>query len=65
MITLDALITAHTSLPSVSPRRAADSVVTTAATGLLLQPGWQWTLKAIVTFCAIVAQRFALDRRRG
>jgi ribose transport system permease protein len=41
------------------------SVVTTAATGLLLQPGWQWTLKAIVTFCAILAQRFALDRRKG
>jgi ribose transport system permease protein len=41
------------------------SVVTTAATGLLLQPGWQWTLKAIVTFLAILAQRWALDRRKG
>jgi ribose/xylose/arabinose/galactoside ABC-type transport system permease subunit len=41
------------------------SVVTTAATGLLLQPNWQFTLKAIVTFCAILSQRFALDRRRG
>jgi ribose/xylose/arabinose/galactoside ABC-type transport system permease subunit len=41
------------------------SIVTTAATGLLLQPNWQFTLKAIVTFCAIVSQRFALDRRKG
>jgi len=41
------------------------SVVTTAATGLLLSPDWQWTLKAIVTFIAILAQRFALDRRKG
>jgi ribose transport system permease protein len=39
------------------------SVVTTAATGLLLVPGWQFTLKAVVTFCAILAQRWALDRR--
>jgi ribose transport system permease protein len=41
------------------------SVVTTAATGLLLQPAWQWILKAVVTFLAILAQRWALDRRRG
>ena len=41
------------------------SVVTTAATGLLLVPDWQWTLKAVVTFLAILAQRFALDRRKG
>ncbi|MDD3827307.1 MAG: ABC transporter permease [Anaerolineae bacterium] len=41
------------------------SVVTSAATGLLLSPDWQFTLKAIVTFCAILAQRFALDKRRG
>jgi ribose/xylose/arabinose/galactoside ABC-type transport system permease subunit len=39
------------------------SVMTTAATGLLLSPDWQFTLKAIVTFLAILAQRWALDRR--
>jgi ribose/xylose/arabinose/galactoside ABC-type transport system permease subunit len=39
------------------------SVMTTAATGLLLVPDWQFTLKAIVTFLAILAQRWALDRR--
>jgi len=41
------------------------SVVTTAATGLLLSPDWQFTLKGIVTFIAILAQRFALDRRKA
>ena len=41
------------------------SVVTTAATGLLLSPNWQFTLKGIVTFIAILAQRFALDRRKA
>jgi ribose transport system permease protein len=41
------------------------SVVTSAATGLLLSPDWQFTLKAIVTFIAILAQRYALDRRKG
>jgi ribose transport system permease protein len=41
------------------------SVVTSAATGLLLSPDWQFTLKGIVTFLAILAQRFALDRRKG
>ncbi len=41
------------------------SVVTTAATGLLLSPHWQFILKAVVTFLAILAQRYALDRRRG
>jgi len=41
------------------------SVVTTAATGLLLSPDWQFTLKGIVTFLAILAQRYALDRRKG
>jgi ribose/xylose/arabinose/galactoside ABC-type transport system permease subunit len=39
------------------------SVMTTAATGLLLSPDWQFTLKAVVTFAAILAQRWALDRR--
>ena len=41
------------------------SVVTSAATGLLLSPDWQFTLKAIVTFIAILTQRFALDKRKG
>jgi ribose/xylose/arabinose/galactoside ABC-type transport system permease subunit len=41
------------------------SVVTTSATGLLLSPDWQFTLKGIVTFIAIVAQRYALDKRKG
>ena len=41
------------------------SVVTSAATGLLLSPDLQFTLKAIVTFLAILAQRFALDKRKG
>jgi ribose transport system permease protein len=40
------------------------SVVTSSATGLLLSPDWQFTLKAVVTFIAIVAQRFALDKRK-
>ncbi len=39
------------------------SVMTTAATGMLLSPDWQFTLKAVVTFVAILAQRWALDRR--
>ena len=41
------------------------SVVTSAATGLLLSPDWQYILKAVVTFIAILAQRFALDKRKG
>jgi ribose/xylose/arabinose/galactoside ABC-type transport system permease subunit len=41
------------------------SVVTSAATGLLLSPDWQFILKGVVTFLAILAQRFALDRRKG
>lgn len=41
------------------------SVVTSSATGLLLSPDWQFTIKGIVTFLAILAQRFALDRRKG
>lgn len=41
------------------------SVVTSAATGLLLSPDWQFTLKAIVTFIAILSQRYALDKRKG
>ncbi len=41
------------------------SVVTSSATGLLLSPDWQFTLKGIVTFIAILAQRYALDKRKG
>jgi ribose transport system permease protein len=41
------------------------SVVTASATGHLLSPDWQFILKGVVTFIAIVAQRFALDRRKG
>jgi ribose/xylose/arabinose/galactoside ABC-type transport system permease subunit len=41
------------------------SVVTTAATGLLLSPNWQFTLKAIAVFIAILAQSYFLSRRRG
>jgi ribose transport system permease protein len=41
------------------------AVVTSAATGLLLSPDWQFTLKSIVTFIAILSQRFALDKRKG
>jgi ribose/xylose/arabinose/galactoside ABC-type transport system permease subunit len=40
-------------------------VVTSSATGLLLSPDWQFTLKGIVTFVAILAQRLALDKRKG
>lgn len=41
------------------------SVVTSAATGMLLSPDWQFLLKGIVTFLAILAQRYALDKRKG
>ena len=41
------------------------SVVTTAATGLLLSPDWQFTLKAIAVFIAILAQSYFLRRRKG
>lgn len=41
------------------------SVVTSSATGLLLSPDWQFTLKGLVTFIAILAQRFALDKRKN
>ena len=41
------------------------SVVTSSATGLLLSPDWQFTLKAIAVFIAIIAQGYALTRRRG
>lgn len=38
-------------------------VVSSAAYALLLRPEWQFILKAVVTFLAIMAQRYALDRR--
>jgi ribose/xylose/arabinose/galactoside ABC-type transport system permease subunit len=41
------------------------SVVTSAATGLLLSPDWQFILKGAITFLAILAQRYALDKRKG
>jgi len=40
-------------------------VVMSAATGLLLSPDWRFFLRGVVTFLAILAQRFALDRRKG
>lgn len=39
------------------------AVVTTAATGMVLSPDWQFILKAIAVFLAIVAQTWALARR--
>ncbi|MXU64384.1 ABC transporter permease [Oceanomicrobium pacificus] len=39
------------------------AVVTSAATGLVLSPDWQYILKAIAVFLAIVAQTWALARR--
>lgn len=41
------------------------SVVQSAATGLLLSPDWQFTLKAVAVFIAIIAQGYFLGRRKG
>ncbi len=41
------------------------SVVTSAATGLLLSPDWQFTLKATAVFIAIMAQSYALNKRKA
>ena len=41
------------------------SVVTSAATGLLLSPDWQFTLKAIAVFIAILSQSYFLSKRKG
>ena len=41
------------------------SVVQSAATGLLLSPNWQFTLKAIAVFIAILAQSYFLSKRKG
>jgi len=40
------------------------SVVTSTATGLLLSPEWQFIIKGTATFIAILAQRYALNKRR-
>lgn len=39
------------------------AVVTSAATGLLLSPDWQFILKAIAVFIAILTQGYALKKR--
>lgn len=39
------------------------AVVTSAATGLVLSPDWQFILKALAVFLAIVTQTWALARR--
>ncbi|WP_198671216.1 ABC transporter permease [Oceanibium sediminis] len=39
------------------------AIVTSAATGLVLSPDWQFILKALAVFLAIVAQSWALARR--
>lgn len=41
------------------------AVITTSATGLLFPPDLEFIIKGVVTFLAILAQRFALDRRKG
>ncbi len=41
------------------------STVQSAATGLLLSPKWQFTLKAIAVFMAIMAQGYFLRKRQG
>lgn len=41
------------------------STVQSAATGLLLSPDWQFTLKAIAVFIAILAQSYFLRRRQA
>ena len=39
------------------------AIVTSAATGLMLSPDWQFILKAVAVFVAIVTQTWALARR--
>ncbi|MDR1134507.1 MAG: ABC transporter permease [Synergistaceae bacterium] len=39
------------------------SVITSTATGLLLRPEWQYIIKGAATFIAIMAQRYALEKR--
>ena len=40
-------------------------VIVSAATSLLLRPEWQFILKGVVTFLAILAQRYMLDKRNA
>jgi ribose/xylose/arabinose/galactoside ABC-type transport system permease subunit len=40
-------------------------VIASAVTSLLLRPEWQFILKGAVTFFAILAQRYALDKRNA
>ena len=39
------------------------AVVTTAATGMVLSPDWQFILKAVAVFLAVTTQTWALARR--
>ena len=39
------------------------AVVTSAATGLVLSPDWQFILKAVAVFLAIMTQTWALALR--
>lgn len=41
------------------------AIVTSAATGLVLSPDWNFILRALAVFLAIVAQTWALARRNG
>jgi ribose transport system permease protein len=41
------------------------STVQSAATGLLLSPEWNFILKAVAVFLAILAQSYVLKRRQG
>jgi ribose transport system permease protein len=41
------------------------STVQSAATGLLLSPEWNFILKALAVFIAIMAQGYFLRRRAG
>jgi ribose transport system permease protein len=40
------------------------AVVASSSTGLLLRPEWQFILKSLIVFTAIMAQRFALLKRK-
>jgi ribose transport system permease protein len=41
------------------------STVQSAATGLLLSPEWNFILKAVAVFLAILAQSYVLKKRQG
>jgi len=40
------------------------AVIASSSTGLLLRPEWQFILKSVIVFIAIMSQRFALGRRK-